>query len=40
MFSTQAGHRLRGARNILMVLRREGAKSFGRVGLKKRVPSK
>jgi hypothetical protein len=40
MFSTQAGHRLRGSRTILRVLRREGAKSFGRVGLKKRLPSK
>ena len=40
LFSTHAGHRLRGSRTILRVLHREGAKSFGKVGLKKRLPSK
>jgi len=40
LFSTQAGQRLCGSHIILKVLRREGAKSFGRVGLKKRAASK
>jgi len=36
----ERGHRLRGSRTVLRVLHREGAKSFGRVGLKMRLPSK
>jgi hypothetical protein len=40
LFSTQAGHRLRRSRAILRVLRHDGAKPFGKVGLKKRLPSK
>src|SRR5882757_9168561 len=39
-FSTERGHRLRGSRNILKTLPSVGASPPGRVGLKKRLPSK
>jgi hypothetical protein len=39
LFSTQAGQRLRGSRDILKTLRSDGAELFRKVGLKNRVPS-
>src|ERR1700674_30550 len=40
LFSTERGHRLRGSRNILKTLLIAGSARPGRVGLKKRLPSK